>query len=514
MSEGEVFQVGDVVLPFSADSSIRFEDGQMNVTLTAVGAPHDERPELFVREHGYDQPGIRIVDITFPTPECRVVHAYTMENRFKPHTWLDGFAEYPDFQGEIRVEPGLFVVDGELRYDYGARSGPRILIRKRFEPGKVDPGRFTHQTLESARSVETPLVRRLHLEGAGTPVPQDLFQFTELRDLLLDGYSIESPLDGFARLQKLEVLRMRFMKMTSMPESIAKLASLETLVISNTQLRSVPEALFSLPKLAYLDLQCNELEALPEVGAAKSLKSLGLKFNAFTRLPASLREIQEVSIEAKFKPLYMDASYRNPKAFDESVFTGKGVHFTTTKADDYSKAGNTRFGGDPDLPASMSYPVGESFAWIFLAQLNLADIAKYQDFLPRKGVLSFFVSDLEHIAETKVFYHAPRTKLRRCPPPEGAMFDQGPFEGFRTTTSDNGAHGINVDVFTQGESPRERAAEDRGGQADEWMVLLTLGFDKNTGFCFWDAGTLTFVINKRDLAAGDFSNVAAYIESS
>jgi Leucine-rich repeat (LRR) protein len=553
MSEAEVFQVGDVFLQFSADSSVTFEDGQMNVTLTTVG---------------YDQPGIRVVDITFPTPECRVVHAYTLENRFKPHVWLDGFAENPEFQGEIRVEPGLFVADGELRYDYGARSGPRILIRKRFEPGKIDPGRFTHQTLDSGQSVDVRFVHRMHLEGAGTPIPQVLFEFTELRNLLLDGYTVEEPLDGFARLQKLELLHMRFMKMSSLPESIAKLESLETLIVTNTQLRTVPEALFSLAKLACLDLQGNELEALPKVDAAKNLRTLELKGNAFTRLPASLRQIKEVSIEAKFKPLYTDSRYRNQQPFDESLFAAasdaefvrrfdeelalheltadretllplarKGLQFRTTKADDYSKTGNTRFGGDPDLPASMSYPVGESYAWIFIAQLNLADIAKYQDFLPRTGVLSFFVSDLEHIAETKVLYHAPRTPLLRCPPPEDAMFDQGPFIGFRATAAaayslpwefdriraaflperaprDNDAHGINVHVFTQHESPEERAAEDRGGQPNEWMILLTLGFDKNTGFCFWDAGTLSFVINKRDLAAGDFSNVAAFIESS
>ena len=117
------------------------------------------------------------------------------------------------------------------------------------------------------------------------------------------------------------------------------------------------------------------------------------------------------------------------------------------------------------------------------------------------------------------------------------MFDQGPFEGFKAVAApvcslahehaelravfsperqkgENDRHSINVHVFTQGESAEEWAAQKKGGQADEWMVLLTLGFDKNTGFCFWDAGTLSFMINKRDLASRDFSKVIACIESS
>lgn len=40
-----------------------------------------------------------------------------------------------------------------------------------------------------------------------------------------------------------------------------------------------------------------------------------------------------------------------------------------------------------------------------------------------------------------------------------------------------------------------------------------MGFDKNTD-CYWDAGTLSFTIHKKDLAAGELSNVVAFIESS
>ncbi len=73
---------------------------------------------------------------------------------------------------------------------------------------------------------------------------------------------------------------------------------------------------------------------------------------------------------------------------------------------------------------------------------------------------------------------------------------------------------MNGYVFTQKESPQERAARAKGGWPEEWIVLLALGHDNNTRFNFWDAGTLYFVIHKVDLANLDFSNVYCGLESS
>ena len=73
---------------------------------------------------------------------------------------------------------------------------------------------------------------------------------------------------------------------------------------------------------------------------------------------------------------------------------------------------------------------------------------------------------------------------------------------------------VNGHVFTQHESPEEQSAEAKGGEHDEWMVLLSFCSDPRIGFQFGDSGTLTFCIHKRDLAAEDFSRVVATMESS
>jgi len=46
------------------------------------------------------------------------------------------------------------------------------------------------------------------------------------------------------------------------------------------------------------------------------------------------------------------------------------------------------------------------------------------------------------------------------------------------------------------------------------LILLKVYSDDKPGFCFWDAGEISFLIHKSDLAKGDFSNVMCTLESS
>jgi uncharacterized protein YwqG len=75
-------------------------------------------------------------------------------------------------------------------------------------------------------------------------------------------------------------------------------------------------------------------------------------------------------------------------------------------------------------------------------------------------------------------------------------------------------HHINGYTFTQHESPQEQAAKEFRGSPQEWVPLLQLGWDKQVGFCFWDAGTLTFSIHQEDLRRWNFDKVHLSLESS
>ncbi len=76
--------------------------------------------------------------------------------------------------------------------------------------------------------------------------------------------------------------------------------------------------------------------------------------------------------------------------------------------DDYSTLGNTRFGGDPDLPRNMQWPVDpnceEPTFSNFIAQINFAELPQLtiHTGLPSCGILYLFVRCIECAAEPVV----------------------------------------------------------------------------------------------------------------
>ncbi len=216
---------------------------------------------------------------------------------------------------------------------------------------------------------------------------------------------------------------------------------------------------------------------------------------------------------------------------------------------------------------------------MFHAQINCKETAPYQSYLPRKGMLYFFVNDEEYAEKPIILYSEENKNLKRYEYTENTEFTDSDLDGkyreavavtFQNTITlpefynaynhgterfpkyaslwenteneekvdlledydlneklkktigkpvgfDNGhiqlgTHSINSSVFTQHESPQEIAASRFGGEPSEWMVLLNM--ESIDEFSFWDAGTLTYCIHKKDLTIKDFSTISTSIESS
>jgi len=98
--------------------------------------------------------------------------------------------------------------------------------------------------------------------------------------------------------------------------------------------------------------------------------------------------------------------------------------------DRYRKLGNTRLGGDPDLPPNFEWPATAHGQMTFLAQINLAQLqpAHVAD-LPNRGWLYFFLGsergeyDLPHRV---IHYDGPGSSLVRTPPPDGTRAVSSP----------------------------------------------------------------------------------------
>lgn len=433
---------------------------------------------------------------------------------------------------------------------------------------------------------------------------------------------IPSALAAFTKLKELVLSNLRDVK--KIPEELNALQQLRSLFIMGTQATSIPEDLLSLPQLEYCSLSNNRLEVLP-AHFSQSIKSLSLEGNQLRTVPASLLDLRQLSrldisrnplealpngienienltLELEKKQGLLDYHYKGAngkgtvpvqetrfsalydpelekhlnEALGDAYWTPykegikslalASVALETTHQDNYANRGNTRFGGLPDLPEGINYPVFTTYderlmGYQFIAQLNCAELAPYQDYLPRIGILYFFITDQENF-KAKVIYAKDTDSLQSANEleiDEDFIYDDhgifAPYqvraasypgvphfysdddlyvgeaavlssleeaydqiENLRAQLEDTlplkSVHSINSYVFKQHDSPQIEAANQLRGNARDFMVLLRVSSDRLPGFCFWDAGEIYFVIHKSDLAQADFSNVYCGLESS
>lgn len=424
-------------------------------------------------------------------------------------------------------------------------------------------------------------------------------------------------------LQELTIVRAS--ALAHLPAALANLRRLQRLHITGTGLHALPPPLLALPlvycvldnnalaqlpdvpfpaTLKVLSLARNRLQTVPaHVAALPVLERLDLTGNPLTTLPAGLERTAQLELELPKKHALLDYRYKGADgqgtiAFDDSVFfasndpvlaaqlqqalasdaqwapyrTGMqalawhALALSTDAPDDYRERGNTRFGGLPDLPPGMPYPChrdadGSTRPMQFIAQLDCAQLAPLQRYLPRSGVLYFFLSDQEDLVP-RVFHHGgPRDALQTAAELAGETAQIHGEEDSTLPYRANAAacisvphfysdeayyqdidgmagledahdlvealrdrlaaqlaiapvHGVNSHVFKQHDTPLSEAAHRLRGRPEDFMVLLRVASDPHPGFCFWDAGELYFVIHKSDLAKQDFSNVYCGLESS
>lgn len=411
-------------------------------------------------------------------------------------------------------------------------------------------------------------------------IPDEISSLQSVSEIYLMQNHLKQVPDALFELP-LTSLSLNYNQLSAIPESISNLKEIETLILDCNQLTQLPKAIGSLKTLVSLSLSYNSLDSLPEeILQLNQLKHLTLENNNFTSLPEGFETfsnlIEEFRIDGKHRPLFMDWTYKHsdkPVQFEladmdlymdksdpgfaeiasklDDVGAGevksqirKSIGIKSTTPDDGSQKGISRLGGFPDLADESQLPRSDNGIWIFLFQVNLADIAQLNSYLPKSGLLSFFIRSLEEFECKVIFFEGDVGQLNtvRFDPqdltddqddytatPFHVEFTAGTslpyislddpdqhtrFEKIFDAVNTVGDHSFNGHTFTQHESPMVQAADKLGGTPEEWIPLLKLGYDHQVGFCFWDAGTLTFTIHQEDLRRHDFSRVQVSLETS
>jgi uncharacterized protein YwqG len=461
---------------------------------------------------------------------------------------------------------------------------------------------FEFKNLKSFGIVNTDYESKLPLHL----ISDRIGELTELDYLNLSNTSLTQLPGSIGKLQKLTGLYVMNSQLTSIPSEIMKLPNLLYISFDNNALTAIPEDI-NLPSCYSVSLSKNLLTSLPE-SLATQLKITSIKCtkNPLESLPSVYNDFNGIELDIADKLRLLDYEYRGADkkgivAWDDRMFylspedelyiqfhnliikhtltdrrdvllsfTKHAIGFEHSIEDDYSQVGGHRSGGWPDLPMDVPYPTfihnyeGETeYKYEFIGQINCGAIAHLQNYLPRKGMLYFFLETLHNLyggqsnpckvmyiedeaslASGKRFdfqtddfyemfelYRAFKVKVtpQLSLPAFYSIYTNAYLLGEKYKVEDFDDekidsleesfriafpydYAINSYGFTQHESPELQASLRLRGRPEDWTILLKVA---SAGDMQWgDAGELFFVIHKSDLAKGDFSNIFVTMESS
>lgn len=439
-------------------------------------------------------------------------------------------------------------------------------------------------------------------------IPDWISHFTELESICISSNTLTQIPESIGKLTSLKRLTLFNAKLKPLPENIFQLPRLESIFISDCSLESIPEAVH-LPELNYLDLSSNLLKRLPDSFAEQpKLKRVILSKNPWEYLPEKIGRIKNLELESKNKLKFFDFSYKGADGkgtvvWDDEIFQArhdaalmksinaywknkeikpyraalskllkKSVGFALGDEDRYQTIGEHRIGGMPDLPHTVPYPTfyrdeGKTYNYEFIAQINCGAIAPLQNYLPRTGVLYFFLSTVHELYDEEnagkvIYFDGEMSSLQsgkrfnftqkdyfetlqdipyrgytaQAYPfvdlPDFYAIDQNQylleglskkfiekleedrdcklnelFEPFKKSDVSVNSYG-----FSQHEYPEHEVSLKHKGRPQDWVILLKVPSAKD--FQWGDAGDLFFVIHKSDLAKRDFSKVYCTLYSS
>lgn len=139
----------------------------------------------------------------------------------------------------------------------GAKMSAQPLSPEELEAQPV------YTTLESA--LENPQqVYRLRLRINSDSLPDEVFQLTNLQELVAIRCRLNVLNQRIGELANLETLNLTGNHLVKLPETIGNLLNLKNLIISRNIIEALPESISNLHKLVLIDAWENPIYTLPE----------------------------------------------------------------------------------------------------------------------------------------------------------------------------------------------------------------------------------------------------------
>ena len=287
---------------------------------------------------------------------------------------------------------------------------------------------------------------------------ENLGYLSKLKGLHINKAAIKRLPLSFSELTALENINLSFCDVEGLPDSVWTLSSLKYLILTGNNLSVIPDNVL-LPSLLTLGVEDNQLRTLPEsLTKQSSIRLIKASGNPFDYLPESFGFFKGLELTMPEKKRLLDISYpgadgKGTVKWDDTAYEAlhdnvliapveaiikenklsrykkpllslakRTVAFSQTQQEDYTKVGNHRFGGRPDLPLHIPYPTffdqeeKSTYHYEFIAQVNCEEISYLQHYLPKNGTLFFFFKSIHffgyhHKDLAKVIYEEDNSTL-------------------------------------------------------------------------------------------------------
>ena len=119
---------------------------------------------------------------------------------------------------------------------------------------------------EAAKSPQE--VYRMKLKIKADSLPDELFQFTNLQELVVARCKLSTLNTRIGELTQLQRLDVSANHLVALPESLCRLKNLKELIINRNIIAALPDGIGMMESLEYIDAWSNPLYVLPESIAA------------------------------------------------------------------------------------------------------------------------------------------------------------------------------------------------------------------------------------------------------